>query len=457
MQLRGICFILLRRIMGNGFERERDWNMQRIASDHRFKTALLVLMAAAVLAITVTRAAITEITYDEAFTYMAYAQEIRFDEFDTFRYVYNESVANNHWLNTVAIAAAERLIGVSYCEFAIRLPNLVFFAIYCAFVCIGYQKRMFSFLCASFLLLNYYLDEFYGLARGYAMAQTCVFAAAWFYLRWKNSRYRGHGNLIGCALSLMIGTYANTVVFLVFPAFGILWLWRLISEGQFWPFLKKWAWFVVLFVFSSFFMLKYHFKVSAPGLTLFTGDDDFYHSVIQSYIAMITTAPVLGSVLLILLCMISAAAAAILRKDVLRCDLMISLVIFIVTNILMNAVTKRGYITDRVTLPFYGYIVLSIFELWSAAWKKWNPAWLNGGRKRKLHLAASVLIVLLLGIRFAQQLSFTKTIDWAHNYGDRDRLLGGFIVTGEFPKIEKDGPNDQFYRVKYQYIANTYS
>ena len=150
-----------------------------------------------------------------------HAQEIRFDEFDTFRYVYNESVANNHWLNTVAIAAAERLIGVSYCEFAIRLPNLVFFAIYCAFVCIGYQKRMFSFLCASFLLLNYYLDEFYGLARGYAMAQTCVFAAAWFYLRWKNSRYRGHGNLIGCALSLMIGTYANTVVFLVFPAFGI--------------------------------------------------------------------------------------------------------------------------------------------------------------------------------------------------------------------------------------------
>ena len=85
--------------------------MQRMASDHRFKTALLVLMAAAVLAITVTRAAITEITYDEAFTYMAYAQEIRFDEFDTFRYVYNESVANNHWLNTVAIAAVNLPFG----------------------------------------------------------------------------------------------------------------------------------------------------------------------------------------------------------------------------------------------------------------------------------------------------------------------------------------------------------
>ena len=191
MQLRGICFILLRRIRDNGIERERDLKMQKLASDHRLKTVLLVLMAAVVLAITVTRAAITEITYDEAFTYMAYAQEIRFDELDTFRYVYNESVANNHWLNTIAIAAAERLIGVSYCEFAIRLPNLFFFAIYCAFVCIGYQKRMFSFLCASFLLLNYYLDEFYGLARGYAMAQTCVFTAVWFYMRWKNSRYRG--------------------------------------------------------------------------------------------------------------------------------------------------------------------------------------------------------------------------------------------------------------------------
>ena len=455
MQLRGICFILLRRIRDNGFERERDWNMQRIASDHRFKTALLVLMAAVVLAITVTRAAITEITYDEAFTYMAYAQEIRFDELDTFRYVYNESVANNHWLNTVAIAAAERLIGVSYCEFAIRLPNLVFFAFYCAFVCIGYQKRMFSFLCASFLLLNYYLDEFYGLARGYAMAQTCVFAAAWFYLRWKNSRYRGHGNLIECALSLMIGTYANTVVFLVFPAFGILWLWRLISEGQFWPFLKKWAWFVASFLISAFFMLRYHFKVSK--LDLFSGRENFYHSVVESYVRMITSIPMLIPMLVFFLILLSAAAVLLIKKDVFLCDLTISLVIFIGTNILMNAITRKGYITERAALPFYGYIVLSIFELWSAAWKKWNPTWLNGGRKRKLHLAASVLIVLLLGFRFAQQLSFTKTIDWAHNYGDRDKLLGGFIVTGEFPEIENDGPNDQFYRIKYQYIANTYS
>ena len=431
--------------------------MQRMASDHRFKTALLVLMAAAVLAITVTRAAITEITYDEAFTYMAYAQEIRFDEFDTFRYVYNESVANNHWLNTVAIAAAERLIGVSYCEFAIRLPNLVFFAIYCAFVCIGYQKRMFSFLCASFLLLNYYLDEFYGLARGYAMAQTCVFAAAWFYLRWKNSRYRGHGNLIGCALSLMIGTYANTVVFLVFPAFGILWLWRLISEGQFWPFQKKWAWFVLLFLFSACFLLRFHIKISDPDSDLFLGGAGFYQSVVKSFIGMLTSIPALIPILFAVICIISAAAALALKKEILHCDLALSLLVFILTNILIKHVMHRSYMTDRFVLPFYGYVILCFHELWSTAWKSLSPEILDREKKRALHFVVTAVIVCSLGIHFGSLLSFTTTTDWAHNYGDRDRLLGGVIVTGKFPEIEDDGPNDQFYRVKYQYIANTYS
>ena len=92
-------------------------------------------MAAVVLAVIFTRASITEITYDEAFTYIAYSQEIRFSDLATLRHVYDESVANNHWLNTVAIAAAERVLGVSYCEFAIRLLNLIAFAVYCAFVC----------------------------------------------------------------------------------------------------------------------------------------------------------------------------------------------------------------------------------------------------------------------------------------------------------------------------------
>ena len=431
--------------------------MQKLVSDHHFKTVLLALMAAVVLTITVTRAAITDITYDEAFTYMAYSQEIRFSEPETFQHVYDESIANNHWLNTIAIAAVERLLGVSYCEFAIRLPNLIAFAVYCVYVCTGYRKRLISFLCASFLLLNYYLNEFYGLARGYAMAQTCVYAAAYYYLCWKKSEYQGHRYLAGCALSLMIGTYANTVVFLVFPAFGILWLWRLISTKQFWSFLKKWAWFVILFLLSACFMLKYHMKISDPELDLFVGEEGFYRSVVKSYVVMITSKPFLIPLLLVLLCMISAAALLILKKSVFRCDLAISLLIFVGTNILMNALTHRGYITERAALPFYGYIVLCVFELWNAAWNSLDLKLLDGKKKNMLHFAVTAVLVCALGVHYLSQLSFTTTTDWAHNYGDRDRLLGGYIVTGEFPEIEDEGPNDQFYRVKIRRIADNYS
>ena len=434
---------------------EYNLDMWKYGSDHHFKTVLLMLMAAVVLTITVTRAAITEITYDEAFTYMAYAQEIHFDELDSFRYVYNEAVANNHWLNTVAIAAVERLLGVSYCEFAIRLPNLIAFAVYCIFVCVGYKKRVISFLCASFLLLNYYLNEFYGLARGYAMAQTCVYAAAYYYMLWKKSEYQGHRYLVECALGLMIGTWANTVVFLLFPAFGLLWLWRLTSTKQFWPFLKKWAWLVIIFLISSFIMLRYHFKVSA--LDLFAGHEDFYHSAVESYVGMITSRPALVPVLFMSICVISAVAVVIMKKGVLRCDLMISLVLFVGTNILMNALTHKGYITERAALPFYGYIVLSVFELWNAAWTRLDIKGLDRKKKSMFHFTITAVLVCALVFHYLSQLSFTTTTDWAHNYGDRDRLLGGFIVTGEFPEIEDEGPNDQFYRVKFRYIAGTYS
>ena len=431
--------------------------MQRLGLDHHFKTALLVLMAAVVLTITVTRAAITEITYDEAFTYMAYSQEIRFSEPETLRHVYDESVANNHWLNTVAIAAVERLLGVSYCEFAIRLPNLIAFAIYCAFVCTGYRKRMISFLCGSFLLLNYYLNEFYGLARGYAMAQTCVYAAAYYYLCWKKSEYQGHRYLVGCALSLAIGTYANTVVFLVFPSFGILWLWRLISSKQFWPFLKKWAWFVILFLLSACFLLRFHMKISDPDSDLFLGGEGFYQSVVKSLIGMLTSIPASVPVLFAIICILSAAAVVILKKEVFHCDLTLSLLIFIVTNILIKTVMHRSYMTERFILPFYGYIVISIFVLWNAAWNRLDPKLLDGKKKNMLHFTFTAVLVCALGVHYLSQLSFTTTTDWTHNYGDRDRLLGGYIVTGEFPKIEDDGPNDQFYRVKFRRIADNYS
>ena len=433
-------------------------NMYKLATNRNQKATVLMVMAAFLLTFTIIRAAITDITYDEAYTYMAYVQEIHFSDLSSLRYIYNESVANNHWLNTLAIAVFEKMIGVSYCEFVIRLPNLVAFAVYCVYVYLAYRKRMISFICASFLLMNYYLDEFYGLARGYAMAQTCVFAAAFCYMNWKESAYRKHGYLAGCAFWLMLGTYANTVVLLLFPAFGILWLWRLIAAGQFWLFLKKWSWFVILFVISAFFTLRYHLKISEWGMPLFTGHFDFYHSVVRSYIEMLTTNQMIVSLSVVLLCVISMTASVILKREIFTCDLTLSLAVFIVTSMLMNLITHKGYITERAAIPFYGYIVLCIYELWHAAWERLDRKAFSGERKRKLHAAATILVVCVLGFHFMRSLTFTSTTDWVNNYGRSERLLAGYINTGEFPELEDpdyNASNDKFYRVKYWFIANS--
>ena len=74
-----------------------------------------------------------------------------------------------------------------------------------------------------------------------------------------------------------------------------------------------------------------------------------------------------------------------------------------------------------------------------------------------IHFVLTAVIVCTLGFHYLSQLSFTTTTDWTQNYGDRDKLLGGYMLTGEYPKIEDDGPNDQFYRVKYWHIMNNFS
>ena len=49
-------------------------NMYKLASNRNQKATVLMVMAAFLLTFTIIRAAITDITYDEAYTYMAYVQ-----------------------------------------------------------------------------------------------------------------------------------------------------------------------------------------------------------------------------------------------------------------------------------------------------------------------------------------------------------------------------------------------
>jgi hypothetical protein len=82
------------------------------------------------------RATFTSITYDEAYTYMAYAKNFNSSSFEAL--IKPISLANNHFLNTILIFISSTIIGEPYSEIAIRLPNLLFYIIY---FCFSYIKQ----------------------------------------------------------------------------------------------------------------------------------------------------------------------------------------------------------------------------------------------------------------------------------------------------------------------------
>lgn len=90
--------------------------------------------------------------------------------------------ANNHWLNTILMFLSSRVFG--YSEWALRLPNVIAFAVYLFFI-----FRIFQHFCgniyaliiaAPLLLLNPFMIDFFGMARGYGLGM-CFFTVSLYY------------------------------------------------------------------------------------------------------------------------------------------------------------------------------------------------------------------------------------------------------------------------------------
>lgn len=179
------------------------------------------------------RAAISGITYDEAFTYLAYARPL--EDCPTMGMVENiywECVANNHWLNTVLIALTGMVTGIEYSEFLIRLPSILLGCCYLAvtFGCY-YRKKING---AEFILLTfcYYMHEFFGLARGYGMAAALVLFGILLYREWTRSGCNKHLLLLTSTGLLLLSAYANSVTLVVCFCLGIVMLYHLLVQKK---------------------------------------------------------------------------------------------------------------------------------------------------------------------------------------------------------------------------------
>jgi hypothetical protein len=100
--------------------------------------------------------------------------------------MYTDNWPNNHILNTLLIKAEEHLLG--YEPWMIRLHSVIAFVLFYVIVWlmgVRYFAKSAVLFCLPFFIIfcNPYLLDFYGLARGYALANALMVCSIYTLLR----------------------------------------------------------------------------------------------------------------------------------------------------------------------------------------------------------------------------------------------------------------------------------
>jgi hypothetical protein len=129
----------------------------------------------------VVKAAIVQITVDEAYTLTILTKESVWDLVS-----YKESYTNNHILHSLLCKLSFAIFGMD--QVAGRLPNLLSFVLYFSFVW-RYSRRFFTddfvgFMFVAVMVGNPYMLDFFSLARGYGLSISLMMTSIYFATRY---------------------------------------------------------------------------------------------------------------------------------------------------------------------------------------------------------------------------------------------------------------------------------
>ncbi len=488
-------------------EKKRIHRYNRRQSVRKVLFLAAVLMAAAAFCCTAIRAFTTNLTDDEAYTYINYVRAYQPLNLSWLIHLYSTCKANNHWLNTFLIWCTSQVLG-PYSEAAIRLPNVVLFAGYLAAVLAALRRGRISFLCSVFLISNYYLNEFFGLGRGYGMAAAFVLFTLLAYGSWRRTGCKDGRYVLLILLCLTLGAASNTVVLLLYPSVGLLMLYHMIRGKRLGSFLRVHFIAAVLFVLCTCLLVRYHLEVSVRDTALYVGTQDYVHSTVMEFLHMLVTGRTASLALAVLILAATAAAGVILVQGAVRrqspnavqghhlnaaqvrhlnavparrlnavqvrhfrtdmddagakvpnreethagviskgaIDYFWMLALFALVSMAIGAVFHRGYLTGRTTLPFWPLVVLGGYGLAQAA-----AAELAARRTsaRRVLQIVSVLCAALVFILFLKKVRLNSTRDWPWDYGTRERVAESVQKTGDYPEDAIQDYTDIFYMAKY--------
>lgn len=407
---------------------------------YRSKNIIAAITSLLVASTFIIRAAITGITYDEAFTYLAYARPLMDSPTVSMASsIFWGSVANNHWLNTFGIALVCGALKIQYSEFLIRLPSVIMGCVYLGLVLWEFYRGRLSGIQYAILTFCYYAAEFFGLARGYGMATTLVLGGILLYNRWKEGKYEKHYMLLLSIGVFILSAYANSVTLVCCFCMGIVMAEHLILERKLFSFIRKSFPVLIVYAGAGLVIVKYHFRVSGEGMPLWASSGSSIYGIMAEYVNMLFKGDGITRIVSFLLLLLIAAAIIYLavRKKLLACDLGIACLIYFLFLVSMNMVFKRGGFYGRTLLPAYPLVALGIYELLEAVVKNLQEKFYL---LQKLHFPAQVLgilLILTLGFMYIGKTNLLRTRDWYDDYNIKVDFYCNpdFFSEGEHPSV----------------------
>ncbi len=329
------------------------------------------------------------LSYDEAYTYLAYAK------YDKFFNIFALNLANNHVLNSLLIYFSSLFAPFSI--LAIRLPIFIFAIIYFIISAIVSSRFRNQLLCFGLLTCYYFFIQHFTVARGYGMAAT-IELFGFLFLTLEKDKLKNNFTSI---VFLIVACCANLAAFSILIAL-LTYLWLFEYDRKFIVFSKKRN----IFLSLSFLIISLSFFIiSKDGKPLFGAyNESFTEAVTLFYLqTLIPFIKVPLFIAYVIEFLFIAYIIYMIFRSANKSKFGIILFINFTIIYLSGSILHKPFPTARVLIPYWPLIVFAIIEFIELLSIKLSIS-------KSLIMLLNILCLIILIYSYCSSITFKENI-----------------------------------------------
>jgi len=389
------------------------------------RSLLILLISVFIISYIITKATISSFTHDESYSYTRYVHTSFMDIV-----TYKIPFTNNHILNTLLMKFSESIFGSS--ELALRLPNIILLLVYLLYAFLFFQKshKIISLCLFMFMCSNFYMMDFFGMARGYGL--SIGFMTMSLYHLLQSLQANRNKNLLLFNIGAFLSVLSNFVLIYFYLAALVVYnIYIFITHFRFsdnqnkkYNFLKiNWINFIS-FVFTAIIIYEPLRKIYKYKIIDFGGNDGFMKDTLTSliykyfhnyvitpsdtlYIKIIILIPVIISLFLIIKNFYQAKKEFF---DNAKALIIVNLILLIIPleTIIQHYLFNSNYLVERFALFLFPLFALNIAFL--------IDYWLKiKNRYRIFIFSVAILLALLSANNCYKGINLYCCADWGYD------------------------------------------